>query len=32
MITKLAENIVAITQDYHSDYNDGFVMSTDHVL
>lgn len=29
---QIAENIVAITKDYHSDYNEGFVMSSKHVL
>ena len=29
---QIAENIVQITQDYHSDYNEGFVMSSKHVL
>jgi len=31
-LKELAENIAAITQDYHSDYNEGFVMSSEHVL
>lgn len=29
---KIAQNIVSITSDYHSDYNNGFVMTTQHVL
>ena len=29
---KIAENIVSITSDYHSDYNNGFVMTKEHVL
>jgi len=28
----VAENIVLITQDYHSDYSNGFVMTSEHVL
>ncbi|WP_418262784.1 hypothetical protein [Flavobacterium faecale] len=32
MIKEIIENIVAITQDYHSDYNNGFVMTPQHVL
>ncbi|MFC4739372.1 hypothetical protein ACFO3U_05140 [Flavobacterium ponti] len=29
---QIAENIAQITKDYHSDYNEGFVMSSKHVL
>ena len=32
MIKEIIENIVTITQDYHSDYNNGFVMTEEHVL
>lgn len=32
MIKQLSENIATITKDYHSDYNGGFVMTSQHVL
>ena len=32
MIKEIIENIVTITQDYHSDYDNGFGMSEEHVL
>lgn len=32
MLKNLAENIAEITRDYHSDYNNGFVMTDHHVL
>ena len=31
MLEEIAENIATITKDYHSDYNEGFVMSSQHV-
>lgn len=32
MLKILAENVAEIAQDYHSDYNEGFAMTSEHVL
>lgn len=32
MLENLAKDIASLTSDYHSDYNDGFAMTTEHVL
>lgn len=32
MLERLAEDIVAVTSDYHNNYNSGFEMTTTHVM
>ena len=32
MLKNLAKDIASLTSDYHSDYNNGFAMTTEHVL
>ena len=32
MLEKLAKDITSLTSDYHSDYNNRFVMTEEHVL
>lgn len=32
MLENLAKDITSVTSDYHSDYNNGFVMTTEHAL